>query len=768
MSATESSEDERPSFAGVGLGANRRKFVGGARGDREGSPAKKMRFNKQSNARKGNEAPEYSKAGSFASRMMAQMGYKEGEGLGKEGKGRLAPIVTQLRPQGAGLGAVKEKTKQAKEEEKREAAFRGEKIEDSSEEERERRKQQKSKRPGASTTSNFQKPKIKYRTAREIELESKGLEIPDVLKTLVDVSGNKTELLLTSNPTIVDSEEVKIAKRARRDLEAYAEDWKALQERKRYYDEEFQRHVHEMNLIQDRASNLEKMLGEVESLRSLKTQEPDLDAVSEMLQLLEIRLHLSREEAFEETLKAASLNIQEITIAAISPSFVQIMKEWDPLETENPHKVVDSLAVLKEHLGLQEKLALIDGNGIPATRRRQNGSCYDSMINTYWLPVVRDAVVNHWRVENPEPITKIVELWTNLLPPFVSSILMNQLVIPRLVAAVKKWRPGHKQEGERGFVRVNPDVFLFPWLPLLSSQHLDPQASSSLLADVRRKFAQELGKYDASWGPPKWTAPWAQVKAFKQALSVLYTNHLVPRLAQYIDQIDYSPTLERRTERDPTADWPLRYLSDWHEILGDVTISHLLTAHFFPKLMEVTHNWLLKEPAIDQIGNYTHFWMKCMSEDLEKLPAVFTGWKDFSDMISKAIGLGDHVAGELAAPGEELSEFDRVRHTNLQYLDDLDDLDLLDELMESLSFKDVLEAWCEERDLVLLPLNLAHTIDDLPLYRITAVTSAKGGVRVYLQGNLVWAEHQKERGKFVPTALDDQLVARTSESQFGV
>ena len=50
--------------------------------------------------------------------MMAKMGHVEGQGLGASGKGRLAPIDVQQRPQGAGLGAVKEKTKQAKEEEK--------------------------------------------------------------------------------------------------------------------------------------------------------------------------------------------------------------------------------------------------------------------------------------------------------------------------------------------------------------------------------------------------------------------------------------------------------------------------------------------------------------------------------------------------------------------------------------------------------------------------------------------------------------------------
>jgi len=51
-------------------------------------------------------------AGSFAARMMAKMGYKEGEGLGKDGTGRSGVIEVTLRPQGVGLGAVKEKSKQ--------------------------------------------------------------------------------------------------------------------------------------------------------------------------------------------------------------------------------------------------------------------------------------------------------------------------------------------------------------------------------------------------------------------------------------------------------------------------------------------------------------------------------------------------------------------------------------------------------------------------------------------------------------------------------
>jgi tuftelin-interacting protein 11 len=66
--------------------------------------------------------------------MMAKMGYKKGQGLGKEGQGRSGVIEVQLRPQGVDLGAVKENPKQEKEEEKRQAKLRGEVYEDSEEE----------------------------------------------------------------------------------------------------------------------------------------------------------------------------------------------------------------------------------------------------------------------------------------------------------------------------------------------------------------------------------------------------------------------------------------------------------------------------------------------------------------------------------------------------------------------------------------------------------------------------------------------------------
>ena len=75
-------------------------------------------------------------------------------------------------------------------------------------------------------------------------------------------------------------------------------------------------------------------------------------------------------------------------------------------------------------------------------------------------------------------------------------------------------------------------------------------------------------------------------------------------------------------------------------------------------------------------------------------------------------------------------------------------------------FKDVVEAWCADEDLTMVPLREAHPKTGLPLFRITASATGKGGVIVYLQGDVVWAQKRGERDVFEPVGLEEKLVLR--------
>jgi len=79
---------------------------------------------------------------------------------------------------------------------------------------------------------------------------------------------------------------------------------------------------------------------------------------------------------------------------------------------------------------------------------------------------------------------------------------------------------------------------------------------------------------------------------------------------------------------------------------------------------------------------------------------------------------------------------------------------------EEATFKDVVEAWCEEESLLLIPLREAHAITGLPLFRITASATGRGGAVVYLKGDVVWAQRKGEKSVWEPIGLEEKLIHR--------
>lgn len=703
---------------------------------------------------------------SFAARMMAKMGHVEGQGLGASGKGRLAPIDVQLRPQGAGLGAVKEKTKQAKEEEKREAAFRGELLDDSEEEEKKRRKRLKEKRTarisGAGITPA--RPKTKYRTATEIEAAADGLDVPNVLKSIIDATGSEMKLLngtaglMTSYSTMVPSqtEAEKLARRARRDLEAFAEEWETLAERKKYF--EIQESQMATEIVEEEAESkkIEGVLGAVQDLQHLSLGTSTADSLLSPWEEITAKLE-AMQLVYEGDIESSAL--QEIAVAAIHPLFKLAMSDWEPLQ--EPLHLIPYLQRLSHVLGVKPpstNTELAFQNSVSYTKpQSKSTTAYETMLYTLWLPPVRSAITNDWEPHDPDPLLALITSWQPLLPSFVLISLIDNLIVPRLTTALQAWSPLRisKKYRSTSSNQLPPDSYIFPWLQYLSSYHTSPTSSTGLLSNIRQKLKSILSTYPLEKPPPTGITAWKPI--LDSTLSHILTRHLLPRLSAHLS----SNLIIDPSDQDLS---PLAQVLAWTASLFSAeTTAHLLAAELFPKWHQTLHLWLTSEPDYGEIRQWFLWWKEQVPEEVRQHPATEAEWNKGLEMITSALNLGEEgqdVATELPPPALPSFSTSIPAAALKAAIEPPKKMVQAAELQPETTFRDVVEDWCAAQSLLFLPLREADPNSGMPLFRITASASGRGGAVVFLRGDVVWARGKGEIKAFTPVGLDEGLIER--------
>lgn len=691
-------------------------------------------------------------ANSFSARMMAKMGFVEGQGLGKEGTGRVVHIEANLRPQGVGLGAVKEKTKQEREEEKRQARMRGEFVVDSDEEEKKKKAERKKRAlasgslrsgTGSAASTPKRREKLKYMTVDEVKRAAPGLNIPDAFTPILDMTGSAKKLLTSSSglmtPTTGTAEEEdtqsrNLVKRAQNDFMAILEEWQGLQERKAYAELRLRQEQQELE-------ELEKVVASHQLLASifdelLQLEQPEEDeiilgggaGIKKQWDRVVRLLRKANDSVSHLTIQAVKEEMASTAVAAIHPILKDMLENWNPLTSPRADYASD-LASLKSLLG-------IDRPHEP--QARSSATPYESLMYKLWLPHVSRSV-REWNVKDADCMIAVYEAWHPVLPSFVKTYLLEQDIIRKLDEAIAKWEPKRKRQHRL------PHLWIFPWLQYLPYHHLDPRSSTGLVADVKRKFRQLIDVWEFDRGVIPGLKEWKNVlrpsKASDQWKPLVMT-HILPNMTRY---------LRKNFQVQPSDQEPyLQVLSgvlEWRYVVSPTLVAEVVVAEVFPKWHEILYQWLVDENvSYEDIAEWCEWWHDTagpLPAEIRDTISVASEFEKGLHTIEHALDLfdlGEDPKAALAPPSSEPAYAPQPTnghhgrsHTHHRHREQKRQ-EAAATAKEKRSFRHLVEDWCQENDLQFIPERKQHHSEG-PLYRITARGDGKGGKLGYFKGD---------------------------------
>ncbi|KAJ4295192.1 hypothetical protein N0V90_007202 [Kalmusia sp. IMI 367209] len=665
----------------------------------------------------------------YGAKLMARMGWNKGEGLGKEGEGMATPIEVKLRNTKGGVGAVSELSEQQKLEARRAAKKRaeenGEVYVDSSEEERQRRKRKKASGMSGTSTPNNSTPRPKKTI---YDLKAAGFEVPRQLQSIVDATGsqvNTSSLSLRGEQPVFQTS---LTGRLQRELAAFADDAEALDSDATNIELESERLAAELKTLEIATSELADI--------RLRLQELPSKEWPELIEGLK-----SLRKAYP------SRNLEKEAIAVIRPTFERCIAGWDPASDTledlakglQDLQIVDpsnSVSIPSQEVGRTVLAPIFPQNG---SISRRSTTPFETLMLS-WFSHLQTAMVHSFQPDGPSAASflRTIHIWHPILPGFIKTRITKQIKL-RCSATMDSWNA-------RKAIKHHKESPLPQWIFAFLPYYPD------IFSACKGKFRTVL----EIWPIHRGVIPGIQLwkKAFPGPVDQMLVKHLLPRLAEHL----------RGLEIDP-ADQKVEIISAvlaWSNLLTPRVIAEVLHSAFFPNFFNVLHSWSsYAEAQYSEIGTWVQWWKdETLGDYITDLEA---DWIQAYNLINAALDLLDRKGDDHEDLPLPTVEPERVpapvtpQPSRSRYAETPKSAQ---QEPEEVSFKDIVESWCAEENLLLMPLRKKDETTGMALFRIAASATGAGGVIVNFKGDNIFAQNKKDKSVWDPVGLDEELVSR--------
>lgn len=713
----------------------------------------------------GQRAHEVNKIGDFEKhtkgigmKLLEKMGYKKGGGLGKDGKGMVAPMETKMRPKAMGMGYNdfkeagqmnnRQEEKKPREQDAREGQRGSIADQLAAEDLRKREERQAHERTMWKKRNELQRQRREYRTAEEVLAEQEradaaaaaaagGASVVPPKMTIIDMRGAQAQVV---------TDLAKLDADPRGGGDGGGGDDDAL-----LYMPELQ---HNLRLIVDLAE------AEIQTLDAKIRHEKD---TKDLLARERRRLAGEAERCEEAAVQLAEvLKLAEKCEAAAGggASLGDMAQMWAELkgnyEDEYTMYGLSQLALAHAHplvsrtfgaswdpmkevgRGMEEMKAWRDVLLGKGTGKADSGPFAfgagdddaDPMTRLLAEPVIqplRAALTTRWDPRDPEPALRFFETWDGVLPDATAEGLFHGTVFPKLQQAVDTWDPTKDP--------VPIHTWTHPWLPYLGAA-MDP-----LWAPIRHKLTNAL----VAWHPSDGSAlvllaPWRRVFSAKD-WEALIMRSILPKLQFALDELVVNPA-------DQSLD-QINWVLAWEKAVPGRLMVALLDSRFFPKWQAVLHQWLTSAaPDLEEVTQWYLGWKSLFSEELLAHERVRRQLNVALDMMNQAVS-GEGVVRPPTAQTKPVKEPKAVESEAApsRAKGEMEvDVDI--------SLREAVEAFAEAHDLSFLP-KPGRVVEGLQVYAFGKVSVTVDNARQMLRAQVGerWApvsmdqllEHHKER-----------------------